>query len=611
MATIVSKTIGSGGDYSTLQAWEDACPANLVTADQIWQGKVKNQVFSSTGTLLTISGTTVDATRYVELTTDTGASFLDHANVRTNALRYNEANGACIKITGAWSNAVVIDQIYTRVSKLQFSSTSAGGGAKAPFSIGNGSGAANSDINQCIFETYSPSSASTGAGGVSISGAAIRLRNSLVVQRTTNSSAFIAQLSGGASAHNCTLVSIGTTLSNGLYAIYGTGTLSNCYIGGVSAPKTGSAGLTVTTCHTDATASGYTTTAFSTSTFENITDGTHDLRLKSGSALIDVGTTDSTYAASDISGLARSGTYDVGAWEAASADTTAPTLTSASVTAVGTTTSTGNVTTNEANGTLYSIVSTSATAPSATQIQAGQNHTGAAAVWSGNQAVSSTGAKTFNITGLTASTAYYAHFQHKDAANNNSTVVTSAQFTTGSADTTVPTLTGSITISSKTTTSYTATWPSGSDNVAVTGYEYRLNAGSWVSVGNVLTIGISARTPGSTDTFEVRAYDAAGNKSTPALSTSVTLADIAVGTITFPAVKDWSTGNLKLNESGVTVIVNNVTTGALVIKLTGKTTHATTGVCTVSDALIIAGTQYRATLILADGSEGTWKYSAT
>ena len=292
-------------------------------------------------------------------------------------------------------------------------------------------------------------------------------------------------------------------------------------------------------------------------------------------------------------------------------DTTAPTLTSPSVTAVGATTGTGNVTTDEGNGALYSIVSTSATTPSATQIQAGQNHTGAAAVWSGNQAVSSTGAKTFSITGLTASTAYYAHFQHKDAANNNSTVVTSAQFTTGSADTTVPTLTGSITISSKTTTSYTATWPSGSDNVAITGYEYRLNAGSWVSVGNVLTIGISARTPGSTDTFEVRAYDAAGNKSTPALSTSVTLADIAVGTITFPAVKDWSTGNLKLNESGVTVIVNNVTTGALVIKLTGKTTHATTGVCTVSDALIIAGTQYRATLILADGSEGTWKYSAT
>ena len=132
-----------------------------------------------------------------------------------------------------------------------------------------------------------------------------------------------------------------------------------------------------------------------------------------------------------------------------------------------------------------------------------------------------------------------------------------------------------------------------------------------MDAGNVLTVGITGRTPGSTDTFETRAYDAAGNRSTPALTADVTLAAAAAGTITFPAVKDWSTGNLKLNESGVTVIVNNPTTGALVVKLTGKTTHATTGVCVVSDAAIIAGTQYRATMILADGSEGTWKYTAT
>ena len=608
MATIVSKTIGSGGDYSTLQAWEDACPANLVTADQIWQGKVKNQVFSSTGNLLTISGTTADATRYVELTTDTGASFLDHANVRTNALRYNESNGACIKVTGAWASAVAIDQNYTRISKLQFSGTSTGGGAKASFSLGNGGGATHCDINQCIFEVYSPSSGTSGAGSLSIYGNGNRVRNSLIVQKTSTNTAIIAQLSAGASAHNCTFVSLGTTLTNGIYGNYGTGTLSNCYIGGVSAPKYGSAGLTVTACHTNATASGYTTTAFSTSTFENITDGTHDLRLKSGSALIGVGTTDSTYAASDISGLARSGTYDVGAWEASASDTTAPTLTSASVSAVATTTATGNVTTDEANGTLYSIVSTSATAPSAAQIQAGQDNTGAAAVWSGNQAVSSTGAKTFSITGLTASTAYYAHYQHKDAANNNSTVVTSAQFTTGSADTTVPTLTGSITISSKATTSYTATLPAGSDNIAVTGYEYRLNAGSWVDNGNTQVINISARTPGSTDTLEARAYDAAGNKSTPALSVSVTL---QIGTITIPAVKDWSTGNLKTAQTGVQVDIHNISTGALVVRKTGQTTHATTGVCVVQDAALSDATTYEVITRFADGSKGMWDYTAS
>jgi len=282
-----------------------------------------------------------------------------------------------------------------------------------------------------------------------------------------------------------------------------------------------------------------------------------------------------------------------------SGDSTAPTLSSASVTAVGTTTGTGNVTTNEGNGTLYSIVSTSATAPSAAQIQAGQNHTGAAAVWSGNQAVSSTGAKNFSITGLTASTSYYAHFQHKDSANNNSTVVTSAQFTTLTPDSTNPTMTGSVTISAKTTTSYTATWSAGSDNVAVTGYEYRLNAGSWVDLGNVLTTNISARTPGATDTFEVRAYDAAANKSS-ALSQSVTL---YIGTITITDVTQWETNVARPSNTGITVDISNISTGALVVRKTGQVTTAGSDM-EIKDALIAGATLYQVVLRFADGSVG-------
>lgn len=197
-----------------------------------------------------------------------------------------------------------------------------------------------------------------------------------------------------------------------------------------------------------------------------------------------------------------------------SGDSTAPTLTSPLVTAVGPTTATGNVTTDEANGTLYSVVSTSVTAPSVAQIQAGQNASGAAAVWSGNQAVSSTGAKNFSITGLANSTSYYAFFQHKDAANNNSSVVASAQFTTTSPP-----------------------------------------------------------------------------------------------TITITDLKDLTTGTLRANETGITAIINNVTSGALVVKLTGLTSTAG-GDMSISDASIVASTQYRVTIILSDGSEGTWKYTA-
>lgn len=92
------------------------------------------------------------------------------------------------------------------------------------------------------------------------------------------------------------------------------------------------------------------------------------------------------------------------------------------------------------------------------------------------------------------------------------------------ADTTNPTLSGSITTTSITQNSYTLSWPAGADNVAVTGYDLSLNGGSsYADVGNVLTFGVTGRTPSATDQVRIRARDADGNTSTPVLSTSVTL----------------------------------------------------------------------------------------
>ncbi len=88
-----------------------------------------------------------------------------------------------------------------------------------------------------------------------------------------------------------------------------------------------------------------------------------------------------------------------------------------------------------------------------------------------------------------------------------------------------PTLTGSVTFASITQTSYTAQWPAGSDNVAVTGYEYQIGstAGAWTDAGNNLSAAITGRTAGTTETVYVRTYDAAGLRSTPAISGEVTL----------------------------------------------------------------------------------------
>ena len=177
-------------------------------------------------------------------------------------------------------------------------------------------------------------------------------------------------------------------------------------------------------------------------------------------------------------------------------DTTAPVLTTPTATATGPTTAIIGATTDEANGTLYGVVTTSATQPSVAQIKAGQDHTGAAAVWGGSAAVSATGARTLSATGLTASTSYRAHLVHSDAAGNDSNRVTAASFSTPS----VPGLT-----------------------------------------------------------------------SNPLKNNTGTL----------------------LTGQPFEAYVSNLSTGALVVKKTGLTSHATTAVVTFTDAALTAATSYR------------------
>jgi chitodextrinase len=124
-----------------------------------------------------------------------------------------------------------------------------------------------------------------------------------------------------------------------------------------------------------------------------------------------------------------------------------------------------------------------------------------------------------------------------------------------SGDTTNPVLTGVVTPSSVVSAGATISWPAGSDNVAVTGYEYRLNGGSYTSVGNVLTTSLSGLTPSTAYTVDVRAFDAAGNRSTAITGNFTTSAasdttpptltgSITVGTVTASSVQiSWPAGS--------------------------------------------------------------------
>jgi len=63
MPTTVVKSIkASGGDYTTVAAWESSEQGDLVTADEIQKGELYDETYTG---LATIDGSTTDATRYM------------------------------------------------------------------------------------------------------------------------------------------------------------------------------------------------------------------------------------------------------------------------------------------------------------------------------------------------------------------------------------------------------------------------------------------------------------------------------------------------------------------------------------------------------------------
>ena len=297
------------------------CILSSGTADfvgVVWQGQCQNQEFSGAGTQLTISGSTASSTAYKECKTVAGASFRDHANIQTNQLRYNAANGCGIRGTSASTATLVEQEDQCRISKLQISSTGSDSRAVAG-SVGS------TDItyvDDVIIEGTGTGTGTT-AGAASFPAANI-IRNSVIIQRASAAGQIIGTGTGSPSFYNCTLAAaddLATAPTRVLLSgASGTVTVQNCGLfagDSTKAIKAGSATFNFTTCYSDISGTaGVTQTTYS-SEFENVNDATRDFRLKTGAAQIDTGTTDATNAAIDIAGTARpsGAAYDVGAWE--------------------------------------------------------------------------------------------------------------------------------------------------------------------------------------------------------------------------------------------------------------------------------------------------------
>ncbi len=332
-------------------------------------------------------------------------------------------------------------------------------------------------------------------------------------------------------------------------------------------------------------------------------------------------------AAGNRSAVVSSGAFTVNA----APDTTAPTLTSPVGTG-GTLVCSGSVSTNEANGTLYVVATGSATAPSDVQVEAGQDHTGAAALRVVSQAVTATGSQAVASGAVSAGTRYL-HFMHKDAAGNRSAVVSSGAFTVNAApDTTAPTLTspvgtggtlvcsGSVSTNEANGTLYvvatgSATAPS---DVQVEAGQDHTGAAALRALNQPVTASGSQAVASGAVTAGTRYLhfmhkDAAGNRSPVVSSASFSVSGGGGGTVAVPAGINWQNQALTGEVYPRVIVVSD--TPAIVASRTSVTADDEGGF-SIQDPAIVAGQWYSVfPFDLTQDSEtwqaGGWRVQAT
>ncbi|MCZ8292037.1 MAG: DUF4347 domain-containing protein [Hylemonella sp.] len=261
-------------------------------------------------------------------------------------------------------------------------------------------------------------------------------------------------------------------------------------------------------------------------------------------------------------------------------DATAPTPTVAASSI--TTAQSATVRSNEV-GTAY-LVNTSVTVTNEASI------TGAADASWNSVAIGTANTDTaLAATGLTGGT-YKVYTV--DAAGNLSSASTNS-VTVTAVDATAPdTSITSTPATSSNSTSATFNW-SGTDNVAVTGYDYRLDGGSWTATAGT-TVTLSSLTQGS-HTFEVRAKDAQANVDATPASYTWTVDTTAPAAPSITTVSD--------NVGSVTgTVANNGVSDDTVLVLTG--TAEANSTVSVYNGVTLLGTA------TANGS-GAWSYTTS
>ena len=95
-------------------------------------------------------------------------------------------------------------------------------------------------------------------------------------------------------------------------------------------------------------------------------------------------------------------------------------------------------------------------------------------------------------------------------------------YSAASSDTTAPTAPLFLFATSITQTTFSLSWVASTDNVAVTGYKVYKGGALYSTLGNVTSTTVTGQTASATNSWTVKAFDAAGNLSASSSATSVT-----------------------------------------------------------------------------------------
>jgi chitodextrinase len=217
--------------------------------------------------------------------------------------------------------------------------------------------------------------------------------------------------------------------------------------------------------------------------------------------------------------------------------------------------------------------------------------------------LSSAAGTSFTFSGLACGSSYTLGVDAYDANGNRSTRAQTIASTTACLDTQAPTTPSGLAVSTQTTTSLTLGWAASTDNTGVAGYGRYLN-GSLLSSGAGQSFTFSGLACGTSYTFGVDSYDAAGNRSARAQLTASTSACAPAPDTQAPTVPDnqritattqssvamaWDASTDNVGVTGYNVFLNG-----LKVTNTASTTWTYTG--------LACGTTYTVALEAQDAA---------